>query len=339
MDIDRKLGAAARDITRPIPFGWYVAGYSEDLAVGGVTPLRYFDRELVLWRGEDGRPRMLDAYCRHLGAHLGHGGRVEGNSVVCPFHAWAYDDRGIVVDIPYSKSIPPQVKRPCLRTWPITERNGLIWVWYHPQGDAPHWEVADVTEATDPEWTACGRFEWHINVHLQDMAENGSDTAHFQYTHGTASFPDQKSVFDGHVMRTGINAPMDTPRGQVPGAIDVVNVGPGQSWTRFTGISETLLISGVTPVAIDHVHVRFGFYQPKSQAEGPQAAVAAAIVREVVRQLEQDKRIWDNKAFVERPILCQGDGEIDRWRRFYSQFYAADADASAATVSAAEPVS
>jgi 3-ketosteroid 9alpha-monooxygenase subunit A len=325
VEFDRKLSAADRDIRLPIPFGWYVVGYSDELPVGGVRPLRYFDRELVLWRGEDGRPRMLDAYCRHLGAHLGHGGRVAGNSIVCPFHAWAYDDRGTVVDIPYSRSIPPQVKRPCVRSWPVVEKNRLIWAWYHPAGVAPQWEVADVPEATDPEWTACERFEWHINVHLQDMAENGSDTAHFQYTHGTAAYPEQKTAFDGHIMRTDINAPMDTPRGQVPGGIHVVNVGPGQSWTRFTGISETLLISGVTPVAVDHVHVRFCFLQPKAQAEGPTAAVAAAIIREVVRQLEQDKRIWDNKAYVASPILCQGDGAIDRWRRFYAQFYPADA--------------
>ncbi|MHB9879316.1 Rieske 2Fe-2S domain-containing protein [Pacificimonas sp. ICDLI1SI03] len=318
----RTLSAEERGITLPLPFGWYVVEYGEDLAVGEVKAIRYFGKELVLWRGEDGQARMLDAYCRHLGAHLGHGGRVEGNAVVCPFHAWAYDERGTVVDIPYSKSIPPQVKRPCMRTWPVVERNRLIWAWYHPEGADPMWEVETLPEATDPSWSEWQRREWHVNVHIQDMAENGADTAHFRYTHGTADFPDQKSEFDGHVLRTLISAKMETPRGTVDGAIRAVSVGPGQSWTRFTGISETLLIAAVTPVDIDMVHVRFNFSQPKEQAEGPGARVAAAIIADVNKQLEQDKRIWEHKIYEPRPILCQGDGEIDRWRRFYSQFYA-----------------
>lgn len=78
----------------------------------------------------------------------------------------------------------------------------------------------------------------------------------------------------------------------------------------------------MTPVRVDHVHVRFNFSQPKKQSEEPGARVAAAIIKDVTKQFEQDKRIQDNKLFQPHPILCQGDGEIDRWRRFYSQFYA-----------------
>ena len=45
-------------------------------------------------------------------------------SLECPFHAWRYDgEEGVVKDIPYAKAIPPQVKRKCLRTWPVTEAN------------------------------------------------------------------------------------------------------------------------------------------------------------------------------------------------------------------------
>lgn len=320
---------AERGIVLPIPFGWYVVGYAADLANGQVQPLRYFGKDLVLWRGEDGAPRMLDAYCRHLGAHLGHGGRVEGNAIVCPFHAWTYDDTGAVIKIPYSKTIPPQVKRPCVRSWPMVERNRLIWAWYHPAGSDPLWEVVELDEAADPAWSPYERHEWHVNVHIQDMAENGADTAHFQYTHGTASYPDIVTEYEGPTLRSLISAKMDTPRGAIDGAIRSVTVGPGQSWTRFTGISETLLVSGVTPVDIDHVHVRFNFSQPRSQAEGAGAGTAKAIIKEVVRQFNQDKLIWEHKIYQSRPILCGGDGPIDRWRRYYAQFYAEIAQAAA----------
>ena len=42
---------------------------------------------LAIYRGEDGQVYALDAYCPHLGANLGLG-KVCGNSLECPFHAW-----------------------------------------------------------------------------------------------------------------------------------------------------------------------------------------------------------------------------------------------------------
>ena len=93
----------------PFPFGWYVACYSDEIAEGEVKPLRYFGRDLAIWRGEDGKVRIIDAYCKHLGAHMGHGGKVHGNLLECPFHAWRYaGEEGVVKEIPYAKVIPPQ---------------------------------------------------------------------------------------------------------------------------------------------------------------------------------------------------------------------------------------
>ena len=68
------------------PVGWYAVALGEQLTVGGVLPLSYFGQDLVAFRGDDGVARVLDAYCPHLGAHLGHGGVVEGASIRCPFH-------------------------------------------------------------------------------------------------------------------------------------------------------------------------------------------------------------------------------------------------------------
>ncbi len=76
--------------------------------VGEVKPLKYLGRDLVAFRGEDGRARVLDAFCAHLGAHLGVGGTVVGNAVRCPFHAWCWDGDGNCVEVPYAKKIPAE---------------------------------------------------------------------------------------------------------------------------------------------------------------------------------------------------------------------------------------
>ena len=88
------------------PNGWFRAAYSHELAVGDVRPLHFFGRDLVLFRDAEGVPAVLDAHCRHLGAHLGYGGKVEGRGIRCPFHAWLWDREGSCREIPYTKRIP-----------------------------------------------------------------------------------------------------------------------------------------------------------------------------------------------------------------------------------------
>ncbi len=70
--------------------GWFLLMFSEELEPGQVVPMKRFDQELVLFRTESGEAKVLDAYCPHMGAHLGHGGKIEGEGIVCPFHAWKF---------------------------------------------------------------------------------------------------------------------------------------------------------------------------------------------------------------------------------------------------------
>src|SRR5689334_821676 len=92
----------------PIPNSWFHMVWSHELRPGEVKRLRYFGRELVCFRGQDGAPHVLDAYCPHLGAHLGVGGCVKENTVVCPFHGWRFDGDGLCVDVPYAKKHVPR---------------------------------------------------------------------------------------------------------------------------------------------------------------------------------------------------------------------------------------
>lgn len=320
-EVKGRPSAAERNLDMPYPFGWYPALLSAELAIGEVRPLRYFGTDLVIWRGEDGQVRMLDAYCRHLGAHMGHGGKVNGNNIECPFHAWQYNGEGVVEHIPYSRTIPPQVKRPCPTQWPVTEANRWIWFWYHPEGIAPLWEVEHVPEATDPAWTDYDVFEWNVWGNLQNMAENGVDAAHFKYIHGAANVPDYEFSWDHFWRSARLFVRLGTPQGEVNGEIAYKNIGPGQSYTRFTGISETLLIACITPVDKDHCVARFCFTQPKAQAAGPRAGAARAIIKDICKQFDQDKVVWDRQRYLEKPLVCAGDGPIAQFRQWYAKFY------------------
>jgi hypothetical protein len=41
----------------------------------------------------------------------------------------------------------------------------------------------------------------------------------------------------------------------------------------------------------------------------------------VIRELEQDIPIWENKIYVAPPVLCDGDGPIGIFRKWVKQFY------------------
>jgi len=78
----------------------------------------------------------------------------------------------------------------------------------------------------------------------------------------------------------------------------------------------------VTPVAQDKVHVRFAFTQRRSDKEGEKAGVARGIIKNLCRQLDQDKVVWDRQRYMPQPVICDGDGPIAAFRQYYSQFYA-----------------
>jgi 3-ketosteroid 9alpha-monooxygenase subunit A len=310
--------------------------YSHELAAGESRPLRYFDTDLVLFRTEAGEARVLDAYCPHMGAHLGYGIRgqagggaeVRGDSIVCPFHGWAYNGEGRCTDVPYATNLPPKVARgeTVIRPWPVRELNQCIFVWYHPGGTAPAWEPEAVPEAApgNTGWSAPKIHTWDIETHMQEIGENAVDPAHFLYVHGTNEIPEPDVMqFDG-VRRAGrLVSRMQTPRGEIQGMIENANTGPGQATVRFSGICDTVLMANLTPVSREHTRAFYAFFQKQVDGREPAGGVADALVKDIRRQMDEDRIIWAHKRYFDKPLLCDNDGPFARFRKWYGQFYAA----------------
>ncbi|WP_294078577.1 Rieske 2Fe-2S domain-containing protein [Sphingomonas sp.] len=312
-----------------IPFGWFGIGYSGDLAIGDVRALRYFGRDLVLFRNEQGEAGLLDAYCPHLGAHLGIGGTVEGDSIRCPFHAWQYRPDGFCSKIPYAKAFPPRAKRePLTRAYPLVEKSGVIWAWYHPDNAEPAFDVIDYPEFTDAEWAEPTKREWRFASNPQEIAENGVDVAHFAYVHQMDAVPEGETSYDGvqrrSVARGHRTVPIDGETRQIPYSVETVQNGAGQKYTRLKGIVELSLLVIATPVERDDVELRFCFTHPRVEPGSPQEAAVKAAIANTCGQagVEGDIPIWANKIHLERPFLCDGDGPILRFRKYFEQFYA-----------------
>ncbi|MFZ4603089.1 MAG: Rieske 2Fe-2S domain-containing protein [Caulobacterales bacterium] len=316
----------------PIPFGWFGVGYSAELAVGDVRSLHYFGRDLVLFRNEDGKAGLLDAYCPHLGAHLGRGGKVVGESIQCPFHAWEFKPDGMCARIPYATTMPPRVVRgPVAEAYPIVEKAGVIWAWHHPQGEEPSFDVIDYPQFVDPSWAEPTKRQWRFASNPQEIAENGVDVAHFAYVHKMDAVPDGETDYDG-VRRRSVargSRTIDLPSGErktIPYSVETVQNGAGQKFTQLRGIVELSLLVIATPIEADDVELRFCFTHPKVAPGSPEETAVKAAIENTCGQtgVEGDIPIWENKIHRARPLLCDGDGPILLFRRYFEQFYADD---------------
>ncbi|MBY0398734.1 Rieske (2Fe-2S) protein [Myxococcota bacterium] len=311
-------GSESTAAALPIPNGWFAVAVGDEIGYGEVVVRHYFDQDLVVFRTASGQVAVFDPYCPHLGAHLGHGGRVEGEGLRCPFHGWRFDTSGACSEVPYAKRVPPNAQA---KKWPTLERYGFVFVWRDAEGRPPFFELPEVPESASPDWSTHQRFDWVIRAHGQELGENGVDPAHFRFVHGTLNVPVMDAKEDGPRRVAYQPVEMRTPRGDVKGAIEAHSYGMGFSTTRFTGICETLELATMTPVDARTSHVRYAFTQPRVNGQDPKGGVAAAIIRDIVKQTHEDIPIWENKVYRERPILCEGDGPIAQYRRWCQQFY------------------
>ncbi|WP_198653666.1 Rieske 2Fe-2S domain-containing protein [Actinocorallia populi] len=289
----------------PVPNGWFIVAASADLAPGDIRPLYAFGRDLVLFRGTDGVPHVLDAHCSHLGAHLAVGGRVEDSCIRCPFHGWKFDGAsGECVDVPYD-DVDHIPQRASMRTYPTIERNHMIWAWHHLEGGEPFYDVPIVPEFDDPDWSPIVVRDFQIATCCQEMAENNVDRAHFKFVHGTDSVPEEEFHVDG-AYKKAVGSGGDFVREGFGLGLGVLRL---KGWTTF--------VSSTTPLDEDNVHVRWIFTSPRSL--GPNAAEEASLL--FCEGLSQDIPIWENKIYREPPVLRPSEKDVSEHRRWCRQFY------------------
>ena len=155
--------------------GWYWAIPSHQLKSGQIKPVNLLGRELAIARTPTGRIIAIDAYCPHMGAHLGEG-KVEGDGIRCFFHNWKFDAQGNCVNIPcLGKSIPVKLK-----SWPAEEKYGMIWVW---TGDNRQQPLPFVPEIQDDECDTVLASHFGKNCHPNVVMINAIDAHHFNTVH------------------------------------------------------------------------------------------------------------------------------------------------------------
>lgn len=314
------------------PTGWFQVAWSAEIGTGEVHRMRYFDRDLVAWRGHSGRVTVMDAHCRHLGAHLGHGGTVVEDTIQCPFHGWQWNSAGRNVRIPYESR--PNLGRK-IRTYPTVERNEAIYLWHDTEGREPSFAVPDIFTSWDdgatadayyPAYPGSTLYRERLTLHPQYVLENGVDFAHFKYVHKVPIVPVfTRQEFDEPVSFVDFTISFDDNAGgaeEINSGVHAINAGLGVAVTKSWGMLDNRTATAVTPVDDTTCDVRFSVWIGR-RAGGPEpSATAAAQARGVIEQFEADIEIWRHQRYTDPAALVRDEhAGFTALRKWATQFY------------------
>jgi nitrite reductase/ring-hydroxylating ferredoxin subunit len=310
-----------------------------ELPPGTVKPLKIFGEDVVIYRTEGGTVNMFDAYCPHLGAHMGHGGCVKGDNLQCPWHGWQWDVEGSNAYVPFVPDARPNVK---LKRWEVRVVDGLVIVWYDALGRPPAWEWEGIPEFKDHDRfyhpSQGTRYYGLLATKSQSGLENLADALHFPFVHGSSE-PGEMVLWreEGHFLRGdfrmlfggGFDRTWMTPNGPTYGVIETESWGLGLGVARFR--IEDLVVAQMvcmTPVDDDMSMVFStiaGTREPGSPDEP--GGRTKKMMDAQFGQVQNDFNIWANQRYVKRPLFV---GPEQQWyvklRQWARQFYPIEGD-------------
>lgn len=158
---------------------WYVAATPDEV---NDKPLarQICGEKLVFYRKSDGEIAVLEDFCPHRGAPLSLG-YVEGDLLVCGYHGLKMDSDGNSAEMPEQDV----TRFPCIRSVPVQERYGFIWIWPGDASQADESKIPHLEWAESSEW-AYGGGLYHINCDYRLMIDNLMDLSHETYVHSTS---------------------------------------------------------------------------------------------------------------------------------------------------------
>ncbi|UJR86856.1 aromatic ring-hydroxylating oxygenase subunit alpha [Sandaracinus amylolyticus] len=328
------------------PSGWFDLARSNELDGGRVLTRRLAGRDVVLYRTEFGVPCAVSPHCPHMGAHLGCGGKVSGESIVCPFHAFEFDREGRCTKTGYGTPPPPRAR---LTTYAVHEIHGCVFVWHGAAGEAPTFRIPHLDDAHDGSMPMLDRV-FELRGHPQETSENSVDVGHFGPVHGYSNVKIVEPLrVDGASLTTtySMDRPMIPGRpklGSVHAVFQIHVHGLGYSMVEVKVPSlgfESRHYVLATPTERERVRLRVGFSVRRGTLRLPFASrIARDLVEAVFMQVGirvfahdvgQDFEIWKNKRYVHPPQLAVGDGPVGTYRRWARQFYPVNGAPSSST--------
>jgi hypothetical protein len=163
-------------------------------------------------------------------------------------------------------------------------------------------------------WIGYETVSWRIRMHVQELAENVPDMAHFAVVHGVRGTPRADVTTDGHIYRQ---------RSLIAETGDAFTeqeaFGLGLVWLR-TG-DRIVFLTATTPIDDEYVELRLLFLVNEGPGATGLSPASKAAVDAIAENTGRDVPIWEHKIYRERAPLVPGDGPINTIRKWARQFY------------------
>ncbi len=155
---------------------WHPVASVKQLASQPICAARLLGEDLVIWQA-DGQIMAWQDLCIHRGTRLSLG-KVQNDTLVCPYHGWTYNQEGKCVHIPAHPDQAPPAKARTKR-YHCQERYGMVWVCL----GEPTYEIAPFPEWQDESYRKlfCGPYRFKASG--PRAVENFLDIAHFPFVH------------------------------------------------------------------------------------------------------------------------------------------------------------
>ena len=161
------------------PDFWYPVAVSGSVRKNKTFAATFAGERIALYRGQSGTVYALEDRCAHRQVPLSMG-VVEGDTLRCCYHAWAYRGNGRLSQIPY---LPKGAARPPrgVRAYPVREAYGLVFVFPGDPAKAAATALPDLPEFDSARHKTM-TFSRTVGCHYSFMHENLLDMNH-QFLH------------------------------------------------------------------------------------------------------------------------------------------------------------
>jgi phenylpropionate dioxygenase-like ring-hydroxylating dioxygenase large terminal subunit len=177
-DDHRSRVPTSDDVSLALRHCWQPVARIEDLERGPKRAV-LLGEALAVFLTESGEPAVVADRCAHRGASLSMG-KVEGESIQCPYHGWEWaGEDGACTRVP---SLPDQSQIPSrarVLAFPARKHWGLVWTVL----EEPFGELPDLPWFDPDTWTWGHGTPYELPVGLGVMIENFRDVAHFAFVH------------------------------------------------------------------------------------------------------------------------------------------------------------
>ena len=162
---------------------WYVAAHAHEVTEE-LLGRQIVGERILLTRDASGKARAIGDRCPHRFAPL-HQGKRESDLIECPYHGLKFGLDGKCRFNPHGAGRIPGAAR--VPSYPVEERDGVIWIW---PGDSGLANADEITDLQLIHYEGYGTVNGHIvmPVDYRLVLDNLLDLSHAQYIHaGTLS--------------------------------------------------------------------------------------------------------------------------------------------------------